>query len=374
VQEASSMFLGHAVQELLAGRSGLRVIDVCAAPGGKSTQLATLPQTGLLLSNETIRTRVPVLYENLVKWGCPRSFVSSEDPSALSRLAGWFDLMVVDAPCSGSGLFRRDPAAVAEWSPPQVELCSRRQRRILAEALPALAPGGVLVYATCSYSREEDEDIIDWLVREQGLTGLRVSIPEAWGVTESVTATGAAGYRFYPDRLAGEGFFLACLRKEGEALRRQGASRPARSVGWKGTDLGEWLRDAEGWHLTGRDEELIAIPADLASDLSVLAGAVRLRKSGVRLGRMLRGRLLPDHELAMSPLLHPGRATLALGRDDALRYLRREALEAAGLPPGWAVASWQGVPLGFLKGMPGRANNHYPSEWRLRQSGAADRG
>jgi len=374
VQEASSMFLGHAVQALLGGCSGLRVIDVCAAPGGKSTQLATLPQTGLLLSNETIRTRVPVLYENLVKWGSPKCFVSNEDPSALGRLGGFFDLMLVDAPCSGSGLFRRDPAAVAEWSPAHVDLCSRRQRRILAEALPALAPGGLLVYATCSYSREEDEDIVDWLVRDQGLTGLRVGIPEAWGVTESVTASGAAGYRFYPDRLAGEGFFLACLRKEGEGPRRQAHSRPVRSVGWKGTDLGDWLGEVEGWHLAERDGDLIAMPAGLASDLAVLAGTVRLRKSGVRLGRMVRGRLLPDHELAMSPLLHPGRATLALDREEALRYLRREVLEAAGQPPGWAVASWKGVPLGFLKCMPGRTNNHYPSAWRLRQSGAADPG
>lgn len=368
VQEASSMFLGFAVRELMGDRRGLRVVDVCAAPGGKSTQLATLPQTGLLLSNETIRSRVPVLHENLVKWGSPRSFVSSEDPSVLSRLEGFFDLLVVDAPCSGSGLFRRDPSAVAEWSPAHVELCSRRQRRILAEALPALAPGGVLVYSTCSYSREEDEDIIDWLVQEQGLTGLRLPIPEAWGVTESLSGTGGFGYRFYPDRLQGEGFFLACLRKEGTATSQQGPSRPLRSVGWKGTDLGEWIGNPEGLHLTEREDGLIAIPADLASDLSILTGALRLRKSGVRVGRLLRGSLLPEHELIMSTLLHADRAMLPLDREDALRYLRKEALQDVRQSQGWALASWSGVPLGLLKCMPNRSNNHYPSEWRLRSA------
>lgn len=369
VQEASSMFLGYAVQQLMGDRRDLRVLDVCAAPGGKSTQLATLPQTGLLLSNETIRTRVPVLHENLVKWGSPRTFVSNEDPSALARLTGFFDLMVVDAPCSGSGLFRRDPAAVAEWSPANVELCSRRQRRILAEALPALAPGGVLVYSTCSYSREEDEDILDWLVREQGLEGLRIRITEEWGIVESKTETGTVGYRFYPDRLEGEGFFLACLRKgEGQPAAIK-SERPARSLAWKGTDLADWLSDPEALHFSERDGNLIAVPMELAADVAGIAGQIRLRKSGVLAGRLLRGSLLPDHELAMSTLLNPGRPILPLSREDAIRYLRKDAVQPAGQTQGWALASWMGLPLGWLKCMPNRSNNHYPSEWRIRNAG-----
>jgi 16S rRNA C967 or C1407 C5-methylase (RsmB/RsmF family)/NOL1/NOP2/fmu family ribosome biogenesis protein len=369
VQEASSMFLGHAVRELMGDRRALRVLDLCAAPGGKSTQLATLPHTGLLLSNETIRTRVPVLHENLVKWGSPRTFISNEDPSALARMEGFFDLMIVDAPCSGSGLFRRDPAAIEEWSPAHVELCSRRQRRILAEALPALAPGGVLVYSTCSYSREEDEDILDWLVREQGLEGLRIRIHEEWGVVESVTPTGAVGYRFYPDRLAGEGFFLACLRKGEGASATAMSARPPRSVAWKGSDLADWISDPEALHFSERDGNLIAVPMDLAGDVATIAGLVRLRKSGVMAGRLLRGNLLPDHELAMSTLLHPGRPILPLSREDALRYLRKEAVPPDGQTQGWALASWMGLPLGWLKCMPGRSNNHYPSEWRIRSAG-----
>ncbi len=374
VQEASSMFLGHAVRELMGDRRGLRVLDVCAAPGGKSTQLATLPQTGLLLSNETIRTRVPVLHENLVKWGSPRSFVSNEDPSALARLEGFFDLMVVDAPCSGSGLFRRDPAAIEEWSPAHVDLCSRRQRRILAEALPALAPGGVLVYSTCSYSREEDEEILDWLVREQGLEGLRIRIHEEWGVVESVTPTGAVGYRFYPDRLAGEGFFLACLRKGEGTPASALTARPPRSVAWKGSDLADWISDPEALHFSERDGNLIAVPMDLAGDVAAITGLIRLRKSGVMAGRLLRGSLLPDHELAMSTLLHPGRPLLPLSREDAVRYLRKEAVQPDGQTQGWALASWMGLPLGWLKCMPNRSNNHYPSEWRIRSAGPPEMG
>jgi len=374
VQEASSMFLGHAVRELMGERRDLRVLDLCAAPGGKSTQLATLPHTGLLLSNETIRSRVPVLHENLVKWGSPRTFISNEDPSALARLEGFFDLMVVDAPCSGSGLFRRDPGAVAEWSPAHVELCSRRQRRILAEALPALAPGGILVYSTCSYLREEDEDILDWLVREQGLEGLRIRIHEEWEVVESVTPTGAVGYRFYPDRLAGEGFFLACLRKGEGTPASALTARPPRSVAWKGSDLADWISDPEALHFSERDGNLIAVPMDLAGDVAAITGLIRLRKSGVMAGRLLRGSLLPDHELAMSTLLHPGRPLLPLSREDAVRYLRKEAVQPDGQTQGWALASCMGLPLGWLKCMPNRSNNHYPSEWRIRSAGPPEAG
>lgn len=369
VQEASSMFLGHAVREWFGDRRGLRVVDVCAAPGGKSTQLAALRQTGLLLSNEAIRGRLPVLLENLTRWGSAHVLASQEDPSALARLPGYFDLMVVDAPCSGSGLFRREPSALAEWSPAQVGHCSRRQRRILADAMPALAGGGLLVYCTCSYSREEDEDIVDWLVREHGMEGIRVRIPEQWGVVESGGETGAPGYRFYPDRLAGEGFFLACLRKPGTIDRPGPPVRPPRPFAPKGTDLADWLDAPEALHITAREDTLIGVPAQLAGDVARVSAALRLRRSGLRLGRLAHGRLLPDHELAMSPLRHPGAVALALDREEALRYLRKETFPPGDAPQGWVLATHRGIPLGYLKVMPGRINNAYPSDWRIRGTG-----
>ncbi|MBM3441667.1 MAG: hypothetical protein FJX89_03090 [Bacteroidetes bacterium] len=372
VQEASSMFLGYAVEELLEGRTGLRVLDVCASPGGKSTQLASLPQTGLLLSNETIRSRVPALNENLVKWGSPHACISSEDPAALARLEDFFDLMVVDAPCSGSGLFRRQPEAVGEWTPAHVDLCQRRQRRILAEVLPALAPGGLLFYATCSYSPAENEEVVDWLVQEQGLEGLRVRIPEAWGIVEVICTSRAVGYRFFPDRLAGEGFFLACLQKSGTRQPQQSKVRPSKSFYDRGSELSAWMTSPSQCHVYEQSGSLYAVPQALAQDIAILSEALRLRKAGVRLGRWVRGTLLPDHELAMSPWMHPQKASLPLAREQAIRYLRRASVDTPEHPLGWAVATWQGVPLGLLKCMPGRTNNHYPAEWRIRRAGLSE--
>jgi 16S rRNA C967 or C1407 C5-methylase (RsmB/RsmF family) len=247
VQEAASMFLGYALTLVCGSMTGLRAVDICAAPGGKSTHLSSLSFISSLLSNEIIRSRVPVLYENTVKWGMPQVFISQDDPARIGRLTESFDVMVVDAPCSGSGLFRRDPEAVKEWSPRHVELCSQRQQRILADALPALTEGGILAYSTCSYSRAENEDVLDWLVEDMGMESIPMEVPPGWGIHPSASQkTGAAGYRFYPGERAGEGFFLACLRKR----RGEGTASPEpgkRSV-WSTQPMpgaGDWLEHSE---------------------------------------------------------------------------------------------------------------------------------
>ncbi len=168
VQEASSMFVQHAF-ECLTDREGapLRVLDLCAAPGGKSTLLAGLLRNeDLLVSNEVIQARAAILAENLSRWGQMNTWVTHNDPKEFSKLDPYFDVMLIDAPCTGSGLWRKDEAALEEWSPEHVKLCSERQKRIVADALPALKSGGLLLYATCSYSPEENEQVCDWLCRQ----------------------------------------------------------------------------------------------------------------------------------------------------------------------------------------------------------------
>ncbi|MEO6758980.1 MAG: RsmB/NOP family class I SAM-dependent RNA methyltransferase, partial [Saprospiraceae bacterium] len=163
VQEASSMFLYEALRQTVDFSKKLNVLDLCAAPGGKSTLLADLVgPDSLLVANELIRSRVNSLRENLEKWGAPNVAVTSGEAGDFAGLEGFFDLIVADAPCSGEGLFRKDPAAMGEWSPAAVELCSLRQQRILSEVLPALAPGGILVYSTCTYNTAENEAQVEW--------------------------------------------------------------------------------------------------------------------------------------------------------------------------------------------------------------------
>ena len=217
VQEASSMFLEEALKQTVDLSQPIKILDLCAAPGGKSTLIqSVINNESLLVSNEVIKTRVNILSENITKWGAANVIVTNNDAKDFQRLPNYFDVIVVDAPCSGSGLFRKDREAISEWSEQNVHLCSQRQQRILADVLPALKEDGVLIYSTCSYSEEEDEQIADWLVEEFKVQSLKFKVEEEWGIVETQSSKqNASGYRFYPDKVKGEGFFIAVFKKGG---------------------------------------------------------------------------------------------------------------------------------------------------------------
>jgi 16S rRNA C967 or C1407 C5-methylase (RsmB/RsmF family)/NOL1/NOP2/fmu family ribosome biogenesis protein len=368
VQEASSMFIGYALEEVTAGQSSLKVLDLCAAPGGKTTLLASAKNISLLVSNELIRTRVPVLYENVVKWGMPHVFVSQQDPRDFQRLPGFFDLMLVDAPCSGSGLFRRDSDAISEWSLQNVALCSQRQQRILADALPALKEDGLLIYSTCSYSREEDESILDWLISDCAMESVKVDVPAEWGIVETISDVhNGYGYRFYPDKVKGEGFFMACLRKRkttdsvsSKFIKPDFATAADQKI------LSEWISAPDRFAFIHKQDAHLAVPLELIEDYAILSGNLSLRKSGTRIGNLIRGKLNPDHELAMSTILQPELPKVPVDYSNAIRYLRKETFIPETAPQGWLLIDYEKLPLGFVKSMPNRANNYYPSDWRIR--------
>ena len=167
VQEASGMFVSFALKQIADPHQKLKVLDLCAAPGGKSTLIQSLISSeSLLLSNEVIKTRVPVLTQNMTKWGRANGIVSNNDPSHFKRIPGFFDIILIDAPCSGSGLYRKDPEAASSWSTELVKLCSQRQQRILSDVWDCLKEDGFLIYSTCSYSKEENEDVVDFLFNQ----------------------------------------------------------------------------------------------------------------------------------------------------------------------------------------------------------------
>ncbi len=217
VQEASSMFTWHIVQQLKLDENPITALDLCAAPGGKSTLLASvLHPDSLLISNEIIKPRASVLVGNLSRWGNANSIVTNNDPKVFGGWQGQVDLLLADAPCSGSGMFRKDPDTIDEWSEQNVELCAQRQQRILADSLPVLKEGGYLIYSTCSYSEKENEEILDWLMDSHALESVRITKDPDWGIIESQSLRHHAyGYRFYPHLVKGEGFFVAVLRKTG---------------------------------------------------------------------------------------------------------------------------------------------------------------
>ena len=216
VQEASSMFVEQAVRQHL-GEAHV-ALDLCAAPGGKSTLLRSLlPDDCVLVSNEVMRTRAQVLTENIIKWGHPRSIVTSNYPADFTLLGPTFDLILVDAPCSGEGMFRKDEVAVSEWSPENVAICWQRQRDILTDIWPTLRPGGLLIYSTCTFNTHEDEENVRWMETTLDAELLPIATDDSWGITPSMLSDVAHAYRFLPGRTRGEGFFLAALRKRSDA-------------------------------------------------------------------------------------------------------------------------------------------------------------
>jgi len=371
VQEASSMFLHEALRQTVDFSRPLRVLDLCAAPGGKSTLLASMMgPDSLLVANEFVRSRTAVLRENLEKWGVPNIAVTSAGAEDFAPLDDWFDVVVVDAPCSGEGLFRKDPEAVREWSSAQVIVCAARQRDILAEAAAVLKPGGVLAYSTCTFNRTENEENTAWLVSAFDLESLRLSVPAEWGILET-----DGGYRFFPHRLRGEGFFMALFRKPEAPIRHENAPAAFRSLQPLAknlvAELRTWLReDIEMRFFQTPTGEVLALPAALEEQLRVLDGVLKNKWFGTRVGQFKGRDFVPEHALALSNAVSPGLPGADLSREQALLFLKKENFELpAGTPAkGWAPARYQGLNLGWMKVLPNRWNNYLPQERRIRMA------
>jgi 16S rRNA C967 or C1407 C5-methylase (RsmB/RsmF family)/NOL1/NOP2/fmu family ribosome biogenesis protein len=367
VQEASSMFLEQAMRQLTDLSQPLKVLDLSAAPGGKSTHLLSLlSDESLLVSNEVIRARCNILIDNIIKWGKFNSIVTNNDPAAFKKLPGFFDVIVVDAPCSGSGLFRKDPGAIAEWSENNVALCSQRQQRILADVIPSLKENGLLIYSTCSYSETEDESIADWLVNDLHMKNEQLQLIEDWGIVESASPEhDATGYRFYPDKVKGEGFFISCFRKQdeekepgGKLPRVEMASVKEKEIlkTWLNKDQVEIIKD----HDTFR-----ALPATMINDFSRLRSSLNIQYTGTELGQIMKERLIPHHALALGTLLSDDVPTTNLSYEEAIKYLQRKDLSLTPETKGWQTVSYQQHHLGWINALANRINNYYPKEMRI---------
>lgn len=366
VQEASSMFLWHALSKTVGeNTAGLKVLDLCAAPGGKSTLLASYFKNGLLVSNEVIKSRANILMENVTKWGSHNVIVTNNDPKDFAELEGYFDVIVVDAPCSGSGLFRKDPDAVDEWSVDNVALCSQRQQRILADIYPALKKEGILIYSTCSYSQEEDEEILDWMKGAFPVNSLQLEVNDDWGIIETLSSKGNYGYRFYPCKTKGEGFFIAAFRKtEGDATEQRISSIPSISKNELAAITG-WVKSNDDLFFFKQADNIIAISTEFKYDLAVLQKKLYLRKAGITVGALKGKDMVPDHELALSLLINNEVKAVSVNKEQALQYLKRKDVVIEDPHKGWALVNYCGINLGWMKVLHNRINNYYPVNWRI---------
>ena len=371
VQEASSMFVEQALRQTVDLSAPIKILDLCAAPGGKSTLIQSLiTADSLLVSNEVIKTRAGILTENITKWGAANTIVTNNDPKDFQRLENYFDAMLVDAPCSGSGLFRKDPLAIEEWSENNVQLCSQRQQRIIADILPALKPGGVLIYSTCSYSTDEDEVIADWLINDCHLSSVNLQLNTEWNIVETISPLHQAkGYRFYPDQLRGEGFFIAVFRKTVAAAQDHNDKIPksrSEKLPAKEIDiLRPYLQNPDAFFYIKQKEEILAVPLHLQQELAIIQSALYIKKAGIKLGTIIRDELIPDHELALSTILHQQITAVELELADALQYLRKQEIKIDAVKKGWSLVTYRHLPMGWVKILPNRVNNYYPKEWRI---------
>lgn len=374
VQEASSMFLGHIVRQLVS--EPVVALDLCAAPGGKSTHLiSVLPEDSLLVSNEVMRNRLPVLVENMTKWGASNVVVTNDDPSHFSDLDSFFDLIVTDVPCSGEGMFRKDPVAVSEWSPANVDVCYQRQRRILRDIWNSLKPGGLLVYSTCTYNLSEDEENISWICSELGAEPVTVNCPMSeWGITPSLSSDkNLPVYRFLPHKTQGEGFFIAVVRKHGDSHQpvprikstRRGKMRQPLQTPPK--EMLSWLAVPSRFTLVCDNDTVTALPLQHKEHIDILKSRLKCHKAGLTLARIKGRDFIPDHSLAMSTDYNGDIfPEVEVSYEQAISYLRKDSVVMPPeTPRGYALLTYKNVPLGFVKNIGNRVNNLYPQEWRI---------
>lgn len=371
VQEASSMLLEQALKQHLDLSKDMRALDLCAAPGGKSSHIQSLISKGsLLVANEVIKSRARILRENMIRWGAANVIVSNNDPADFKGLTDFFDLIVVDAPCSGEGLFRKDLGAVNEWSPTNLQICVDRQQRILAEIWPSLKAGGLLVYSTCTYHPSENEENLAWLAIQNDFEVLELELDPSWGL-QKVESNGLFGYQALPHRVKGEGFFLSLLRKKGSeettnalSVRKAKLEKLSRK---ERAEIENWL-SADNLSQGKVGEKVFAYPETLTKIWEGLYDRLQIISGGLLVAERKKKGFIPTHNLAMSQWLNDEAFPAGeLNWDEAIDYLRREAIRTQ-LPNGWALMKYAGIPLGWIKQIGHRANNYYPQEWRIRMA------
>jgi 16S rRNA C967 or C1407 C5-methylase (RsmB/RsmF family)/NOL1/NOP2/fmu family ribosome biogenesis protein len=366
VQEASSMFLKHVFNETVNRYDPIYVLDLCAAPGGKSTLMADLlGEDDLLVVNDVIRTRVTVLKENLQKWGFENVIFCNQDPETFADLEGFFDVVLVDAPCSGEGLFRKDKGAVKEWSEDNVKLCSLRQQRVLSAAGLLVKPDGVLIYSTCTYNNLENDNNVDWICRTLEFEKIEIKVPDDWGITKT-----ASGHQFYPHKLKGEGFYIAAMRQKGSQSKFVKARVNLQRISYKQRDIIEpWLKAdvfEEFEYYTKNDGAIIALRQSLLTAYGSVFKAIYKRSSGFEIGVIKGTDLVPSHAFALSNLINENVVFENLDKENALKFLKKEAFTLSSEKDGWILIKHQNIGLGFVKKIGERINNYLPTEWRIR--------
>lgn len=356
VQDASSMIYREVVKRLVTGP--VTLLDMCAAPGGKTTAMIdALPDGSRVVANEYVGKRAAILKENLSKWGYPLVSVTNRDTSFFSLRGDSFDIVAVDAPCSGEGMMRKDEDARAQWCPELIEQCATLQRKIVTDAAKVVRPGGYLVYSTCTFNRQENEEVAEFIYNSLGFKPMDMDFPQEWGIPRGID-TNLPVYRFMPHRTDGEGLFLAIFQRpvDPEASPTHHTLQPSFDLGHaiKGADIGS--KEKRPGMIKGKPNK--AAKGKQSESDKGLTG--RSGKGNAEI-------TLPGIEEILSVDFDRTRFPEAdVDLPTALAYLRRESVTLSpDTPKGPVVITYKGLPLGMAKNIGSRANNLYPKNWRI---------
>lgn len=370
VQDASSMVY-ETVVKALAGDKPVLAADLCAAPGGKTTaMLNALPDGSVMLANEYVSSRANILKENLTKYGYPEVIISNTGISRLAKMRGMFDIVAIDAPCSGEGMMRKEEAARSQWSEGLISQCSSVQREILESAVEMLSSGGYLVYSTCTFNTVENEDNVSWIADTFGLQPIDTGLVGTGGIRNEIKGD-IPCLRFIPGQTKGEGLFVAVFRKgeDTDSHRRKRGRKKGKAKSKTDPGIlskaGSWIKG--DFEIIDHAGHLLALTGSTADLLDAIPEGVRIISAGVELGEVKGKNLIPSHQLAMSTRMAHPFPEVELNLEEAQRYLSREAIILPpDTPKGYITVTYKNHPLGFLKNHGNRANNLYPQEYRIR--------
>jgi 16S rRNA C967 or C1407 C5-methylase (RsmB/RsmF family)/NOL1/NOP2/fmu family ribosome biogenesis protein len=366
-QEASSMFLEEVLRQTSDLAENIKVLDLCAAPGGKSIHTSDIiGPDNLLVANESIRSRAAILAETVTKWGSGNIVVTQNDPSGFGRLSGFFDIIVVDAPCSGEGMFR-SATARKEWSLANSAHCSERQKRILMNVWPALKENGIMIYSTCTFSPGENEENLKWFIEKNKAECVQIDVSAFKGISE-IDFEGIFGYGFYPGKIKGEGFFISAIRK---SAKQENARVKYRNNNALRPDKNDFIV-AENWTNISKERlmkwgnELIGVACKMDDYYNIYAN-LRVVKAGIKIFSVKNNSYLPSHDLALSQQLKTGTfPTNEVSLYEALMFMRRDGFNLRAGEKGWNLLTFKGINLGFINNLGIRVNNYFPVEWRIR--------
>lgn len=371
VQEASSMFIEEAIKQCIDLNESIMALDMCAAPGGKSTHISSLiSNDSLLISNEVIGSRASILVENLTKWGNANIVVTNNDPEHFQSLNNCFDLVLLDAPCSGEGMFRKDHESVNEWNLNNINICSARQMRILHTAAELVKQNGIIIYSTCTYNYKEDVEPVLSLLNEGGWESIELDITQFNGITQNYIEHPKKlyGYHFYPHKIKGEGFYISVLRKTEESQGKW--PKVMKNVNYADKHTKAVLNNYIDQNIFGvlqHNQQSLAYPKVLEKEmLGLLNTSLRIKKFGIDMGQVIRTELIPEHAFALANINLDAFESVELNKEDAIKYLQKKDFQVETAYKGWCLLKYEDAILGFAKLMGNRMNNNYPKEWRIK--------